>query len=82
MCAIYKEEKEHITDRFHNLERMAITRFRGGVRNKATHRVLRCGNTPGGQEPHHWLYLLVDKREVADIPIHSLNAAIWGDENE
>jgi hypothetical protein len=76
----YKEEQSHITDGFHNLELSAIARFRTGVRNKSTGLVLRCDNSPGGQKPHNWLYLLVDKRNVADIPVHSANAPIWGDE--
>ncbi|MCB1175922.1 MAG: GIY-YIG nuclease family protein [Leptospiraceae bacterium] len=79
MCAIYKEEEDHIEDRFHNLEREAIRRFQRGVRNKATHQVLRCDNEPG-QKPHNWLYILVDKRDVADIPINSSNPGLWGDE--
>lgn len=82
MCAIYKEEESHLTDRFHNLESAAIARFRGGVRNKSTGRSLRCDNSPGGQQPHNWLYLLVDKRDVAGIPVHSVDAALWGDELE
>ncbi|WP_058554171.1 hypothetical protein [Thiohalocapsa sp. ML1] len=80
MCAIYKEEQSHLGDRFHNLESAAIARFRGGVLNKSTGRLLRCDNTPGGQQPHNWLYLLVDKRDVAGIPRHSDDPALWGDE--
>lgn len=82
MCAIHKEESHLITDSFQKLEAAAITRFQGGVLNKATGRVLRCGNAIGGTRPQNWLYLLVDLRDVADIPVHSADPTLWGDEVE
>jgi hypothetical protein len=80
MCAIHKEESHLITDSFQRLEAAAITRFQGGVYNPTTGRVLRCGNAVGGGRPQNWLYLLVDPHDVAGIPVHSTDPALWGDE--
>ena len=77
MCAIYKEEINIVSDSFHNLEATAVAQFRAGVVNKATGRVLRCGNDVSGSPAKNWLYLLVDKRDVSDIPVNSRDAAMW-----
>ena len=80
MCAIHKEEINIVSDSFHNLEAAAVAQFRGGVINKATNQVLRCGNDASGSPAKNWLYLLVDKRDVSGIPVNSRDAAMWGDE--
>ena len=80
MCAIHKEEINIVSDSFHNLEASAVAQFRAGVINKSTGRVLRCANDVSGSLAKNWLYLLVDKRDVSDIPEHSRETAMWGDE--
>ncbi|MEZ5579154.1 MAG: GIY-YIG nuclease family protein [Candidatus Competibacteraceae bacterium] len=81
MCAIYKEEINIVSDEFSQPgSHLPWLQFQGGVVNKATNRVLRCGNDVSGSPAKNWLYLLVDKRDVSDIPVNSRDAAMWGDE--
>ena len=81
MCAIYGEPAVHVEDSFHNLERLAVQRFQGGILNPTTNRRLICENTPAVSKGKNWLYLLVDKRDIADVPMYrpgSVWAGDWG----
>ena len=79
MCAIYGEPATHVEDSFHNLERSAVQRFQGGILNPTTNRRFLCDNTPAVSRGKNWLYLLVDKRDVADIPMYRPGSVFVGD---
>ncbi|KVN38549.1 hypothetical protein WJ63_00700 [Burkholderia pyrrocinia] len=59
MCPIYTERSNIVENAFDRLEQEAIQRFRGGIRNPDTGRVMTCENGPGGASPKTWLYILV-----------------------
>lgn len=70
MCTIYGEMANVVGDAsFQNLEARAIARFRAGVVNPHTGKRLLCANAAGGSLEKRWLYVLVDKRDLAGIPL-------------
>ncbi len=80
MCVIYGEPAPVVSGSFHNLEQTVIERYRAGVMNPATGKTLICGNGQGGSTGKSWLYLLVDKTDVAGIPLYR-PGSVWIDED-
>lgn len=78
MCVIHAEEANMVEDSFHNLEMEAIRRFRSGVLNKETNRMLTCANGVPGSRAKNWLYLLVDQQDVSDVPFKR-PGSVWDD---
>jgi len=72
MCVIHGEDPQMSADlRLDDLEAMAIAKFRSGILNPTTGRMLRCVNSVSGSAPKQWLYVLLDMKDVSGIPEHS-----------
>lgn len=76
MCVIHGEPVNIVANSFHNLEKLAIERFGGGVINPATGARLTCANGPGGSTGKNWLYILVDLPNAAEIPLYR-PGSVW-----
>ncbi len=60
MCPIYEEAGNLVENAFDRLERKAIMKFNGGIKDPQNGQMLlQCSNGPGGALPKNLLYILV-----------------------
>lgn len=59
MCPIYQEAGNLVENAFDRLERKAIMKFNGGIKDQSGQLLLQCSNGPGGALPKNLLYILV-----------------------